>query len=140
MDWGLSTLFTSAFLAATILPLSSEAVMLGLFYSYEYNLALLWGVATVGNVAGSMVNWYLGRYCLRYKGHKWFPVTDEQLQKAQNSYLKWGQYTLLLAWVPVIGDPLTFVAGLFRTPFYLFTFLVFVGKGGRYLVFLWLLT
>jgi membrane protein YqaA with SNARE-associated domain len=140
MDLGLTTLFASAFLAATILPLSSEAVLLGLFYSGDYDLLLLWGVATAGNVAGSMVNWYLGRFCLCFQDHKWFPVKEGQLQSAQNSYLKWGRYSLLLAWVPVIGDPLTFVAGLFRTPFFIFTLLVFLGKGGRYLVLLWLLS
>ena len=140
MDWGLSGLFASAFLAATVLPLSSEAVLLGLVYSGDYDLLLLWGVATVGNVAGSMVNWYLGRYLLRYKDHKWFPVKEEQLQSAQKSYLKWGIFSLLLAWVPVIGDPLTLVAGLFRTPLLFFTLLVFLGKGGRYLVLLWLLS
>ncbi|MBF0381417.1 MAG: DedA family protein [Magnetococcales bacterium] len=140
MDWGLSGLFGSAFLAATVLPLSSEAVMLALFYSGGYDLWQLWGVATAGNVAGSMVNWYLGGYCLRYRDHKWFPVTNEQLQTAQNSYLKWGRFSLLLAWVPVIGDPLTFVAGLFRTPLLVFTLLVFIGKGGRYFVLLWLMS
>ncbi|MBF0448604.1 MAG: DedA family protein [Magnetococcales bacterium] len=140
LDWGLGGLFVSALLAATILPLSSEAVLAGLYYSADHDPRWLWLVATAGNVGGSMVNWYLGRETLRWQHEKWFPLQAEQLHAAQSRYLKWGRWSLLLAWVPVIGDPLTYVAGLFRTPLLFFTVLVFMGKGGRYLLLLWVLS
>ena len=112
---------------------------MGLFYAGGYDPILLWSAATAGNVGGSLVNWYMGRYSLRYIDRKWFPVSADRLQSAEKSYLKWGRWSLLFAWVPVIGDPLTLVAGLFRTPIFFFTLLVFLGKGGRYLILLWLL-
>jgi membrane protein YqaA with SNARE-associated domain len=139
MEWGIAGLLLSAFLAATVLPLSSEAVLTGLFFSREYDLVLLWWVATLGNVAGSLVNWYLGRYSLRFAHKKWFPLKPDQLRSTQQSYLKWGRWSLLFAWVPIIGDPLTLVAGFFRTPLLFFTLVVFLGKGGRYFVLLWIL-
>ncbi len=140
MDYGITGLFLSAFLAATILPLSSEAVLLGLVAAGGYDPVLLWCAATAGNVGGSLCNWYLGRYCGAFTDHKWFPLKPDQLKPAKENYHKWGQFSLLLAWVPIIGDPLTMVAGLFRTPLAIFTILVFIGKGGRYFVLLWLLT
>ncbi|MBF0453385.1 MAG: DedA family protein [Magnetococcales bacterium] len=139
MIWGLVGLFFSALLAATILPLSSEAVLAGLFLAGDIDPLLLWGVATAGNVGGSLVNWYLGRMALRYSDRSWFPLKADQLEKSKQNYLRWGRWSLLLAWVPVIGDPLTLVAGLFRTPLPFFTLLVLVGKGGRYALLLWLL-
>jgi membrane protein YqaA with SNARE-associated domain len=139
MEWGLIGLFSSAFLAATVLPLSSEAVLIGLFYAGDYDPVTLWATATAGNVGGSLINWYLGRYMLSYADRSWFPVSQERLQSAQKSYLEWGRWSLLLAWLPIIGDPLTLVAGLFRTPLFFFTLLVFLGKGGRYLALLWLI-
>ncbi len=139
MEWGLTGLFASAFLAATVLPLSSEAVLVGLYYSGGHDPLLLWSAATAGNVGGSIVNWYLGRYSLRFANRSWFPVKPAQLQKAEMQYRRWGRWSLLFAWIPVIGDPLTLVAGVFRTPLLFFTILVCIGKGGRYLVLHWVL-
>lgn len=137
--WGLLGLFTSALLAATVLPLSSEAVLAGLFYTGEYAPFVLWATATAGNVGGAIINWFLGRYSLRYAEHRWFPLKGKSLAAAQDSYRRWGRWSLLFAWVPVVGDPLTLVAGILRTPLLFFVLLVFIGKGGRYFVLLWLL-
>ena len=126
-------LFSSAFLAATILPFSSEAVLAGLTAAGGYDLLLLWGVATLGNTLGAMVNWTLGRWCLHWQGRKWFPFKEDDLDKADRWFSKWGVWSLLLSWVPVIGDPITFAAGFLRVNFWLFTVLVVIAKGGRYL-------
>lgn len=136
MNSGLLTLFFGSLLAATILPFSSEALLVGLHLSGDYPLTTLWLVATLGNVAGGQINWLLGRYCLRFQSHKWFPVTPLAMAQAKERFLHWGQYSLLLAWVPVIGDPLTFAAGAFEVSFVRFTLLILLGKGGRYLVLL----
>lgn len=126
-------LFSSAFLAATILPFSSEAVLAGLTAAGGYDLVLLWGVATLGNTLGAMVNWTLGRWCLHWQGKKWFPFKEDDLNKADRWFSKWGVWSLLLSWVPIIGDPITFAAGFLRVNFWLFTVLVVIAKGGRYL-------
>jgi len=127
-------LFLSAFLAATILPFSSEAVLAALYAVEPRDALLLWGVATLGNTLGAMVNWVLGRFCLHWRARPWFPFKADKLTRAEVWFRRYGVWSLLLAWVPVAGDPLTFVAGLLRVNFILFCVLVAAGKGGRYAV------
>ena len=127
-------LFLSALVAATVLPMQSEAVLVGLLLSGEYLVTALLVVATVGNVLGSVINWVLGRYLLRFKDHRWFPSDEAQLERAQNWYRRYGRWSLLGSWLPVVGDPLTVVAGVMREPFVPFVVLVTVAKGARYLV------
>lgn len=131
------SLFFTAFIAATLFPLSSEALLAALIYQ-KYSLLLLWLAATAGNSLGSCVNWYLGRQCLRWQDKRWFPVTPLQLTRAQQRFQRYGPFSLLFAWVPVIGDPLTFVAGIMRVPFTQFVVLVLLGKAVRYAVVIWL--
>lgn len=128
------TLFLSAFGAATLLPLQSEAVLAGLLLNGTHPAWALLVVATFGNVLGSVVNWGLGRYLERWRGRRWFPVPAAQLGKAQAHYHRYGRWSLLLSWVPVIGDPLTVVAGVMREPLWSFVLIVTIAKAGRYLV------
>lgn len=135
---GIAGVFLSAFLAATILPFSSE-IVLGAFYAAGGGGAVvLWLVASAGNVLGALVNWWLGRYLLHWQGRKWFPFKQRQLDRAESWFGRFGVWSLLLAWVPVIGDPLTFAAGFLRVNVWLFLVLVTIGKAGRYAVVLWL--
>lgn len=127
-------LFGAAFVAATILPAQSEAVLVGLLLTGAYPPALLLLVASVGNVAGSVMNWLLGRSVERYRDRRWFPVRPAALERAQGWYRRYGQWSLLLSWVPVVGDPLTVAAGVMREPFLPFLLLVALAKTGRYLV------
>jgi len=130
------TLFTVSFLAATLLPLGSEALLV-YDISQNYSLLLLWGFATVGNTLGSMVNYWLGlkgEAYLERKGH----VSVEKMKKARGFFAKYGGWTLLLSWVPIIGDPLTFIAGVLRYDFKWFSLIVFVAKGLRYAVIIFL--
>ncbi|RRJ85497.1 DedA family protein [Aestuariirhabdus litorea] len=92
----------------------------------------LWGAATLGNTLGSCVNWQLGRYLLHFQERRWFPFSGEQLERAQSRFNRWGLWSLLLSWVPVIGDPITFAAGVMRVRFATFLLLVLLAKGGRY--------
>ncbi len=128
----LSLMFTG-FLAATLIPASSEALLLVLFQQ-GYTPWLLWLAATIGNTLGSCVNWFLGREIVRFRDRRWFPVSLQQLQKAQALFNRYGTWSLLLAWLPVVGDPLTLVAGVLRVRFVLFLMLVATGKGLRYAV------
>ena len=126
-------LFASGFLAATLLPLSSEAVLVGLVAVGGHDFAPLWLTATLGNSLGAAVNWALGRYCLRWRDRRWFPIKAPVLDRAERWFSRYGVWSLIMAWLPVVGDPLTFVAGVLRVNFWLFIALVAVGKGARYL-------
>ena len=126
------TLFAVSFLAATLLPLGSEALLL-YDISQNYSLLLLWSFATVGNTLGSMLNYWLGlkgEVYLEKRGH----LSTEKMDKARTFFAKYGRWSLLLSWAPLIGDPLTFVAGVLRYDFKWFTLIVFVAKGLRYAI------
>lgn len=127
-------LFLSALIAATILPMQSEAVLVGLLLNANHPALLLLLVATFGNVLGSVINWYLGRFLLRFKDKRWFPSSDAQLRRAQHWYRRYGRWSLLASWLPVVGDPLTIVAGLMREPLGPFLLLVTLAKGTRYVI------
>ncbi|KTC40539.1 hypothetical protein AO269_27380, partial [Pseudomonas putida] len=96
-------LFLAAFGAATLLPMQSEAVLVGMLLSDRYVISTLLTVAIVGNVLGSVLNWVLGRCVERFRHKRWFPVSEAKLAKAQQSYLRYGHWSLLLSWVPIIG-------------------------------------
>jgi len=127
-------LFLSAFGAATVLPLQSEAALAGLLLLGEQPAWALVAVATVGNVLGALLNWLLGRFIERWHDKRWFPLRTETLAHAQDAYRRYGHWSLLLSWAPIIGDPLTVVAGIMREPLWRFALLVSVAKAGRYLV------
>ena len=127
-------LFSVAFLAATLLPLQSEIVLTGLLAAGSQPVGMLILVASVGNVLGSSVNWWLGRYIERFRDRKWFPVKAEELRRAEKWYHRYGRWSLLLSWVPVIGDPLTVIAGILREPLWSFLVIVTFAKTARYLV------
>ncbi|MBF0192628.1 MAG: DedA family protein [Magnetococcales bacterium] len=99
----------------------------------------LWWAASLGNVLGAQINWGVGRYCLRFQDRRWFPVAPETLRKAGERFRAQGEWSLLFAWLPVVGDPLTFVAGAFGVPFWRFSLWVVPGKAGRYLLIVGLL-
>ncbi|MER9650837.1 YqaA family protein [Mesorhizobium sp. M0199] len=126
-------LFLTAFAAATILPMQSEAALAGLLLTESYAPALLIASASAGNVLGSIVNWWLGRGVDRFRDRKWFPVKPSALTRATRWYQRYGRWSLLLSWLPLIGDPLTLVAGALREPFWSFLAIVTIAKVGRYL-------
>lgn len=125
-------LFFSAFVAATILPAQSESVLTGLILLDQVPVSVLVIVASIGNVAGSVVNWGLGRAVERYRDRRWFPVKPTMLARATGWYHRYGKWSLLLSWVPIIGDPITVVAGVLRERFWRFLWLVSIAKTGRY--------
>lgn len=127
-------LFLAAFLAATLLPMQSEAALVALLLTGEHSPWLLLAVASVGNVLGSVVNWLLGRGIERFRERRWFPVSPAALDRARGWYRRYGRWSLLLSWLPVVGDPLTVMAGVLREPLPIFLLLVSIAKVGRYLV------
>jgi len=128
------SLFSAAFLAATLLPAQSELLLAGLLVMGDQPAWALIAVATAGNTLGSATNWLLGRYLMHFKDRRWFPAKQTTLDKAEAWYRKYGRWSLLLSWAPVIGDPLTVMAGVLREPFASFCCIVLVAKLGRYLL------
>jgi membrane protein YqaA with SNARE-associated domain len=126
-------LFLSALIAATILPMQSEAVLVGLMLAGKYSVPALILVAGIGNVLGSILNWLLGRAVETLRNRPWFPVSPERLEQAAGWYRRYGRWSLLLSWMPVIGDPLTVAAGVMKEPFARFLLLVTIAKLGRYI-------
>ncbi|TVP73578.1 MAG: DedA family protein [Rhodobacteraceae bacterium] len=130
----LSGLFLAALVAATLLPGQSEVVLLAMVLTDLHPVWLLVSVASAGNVLGSLVNWAMGRFMMRYSDHKRFPFTAEQIAKSQAWYGRWGWMSLWASWVPVIGDPLTLAAGIMREPLWRFLLVVTMAKTGRYII------
>lgn len=127
-------LFFAALLAATMLPGQSEALLAGLVISDGYTAAALIAVASLGNTVGATINWAIGRGVERFRGSRWFPVGEKALNRAQGWYGRYGRWSLLLSWMPFIGDALTVVAGIMRERILIFLPLVAVAKTGRYVV------
>jgi membrane protein YqaA with SNARE-associated domain len=131
------SLFFSGLLAATLFPASSEVLLLAL-QQQGYQPVWLFIAATAGNTLGSCINWYLGLSLLRFEQRRWFPLSAGQLETARQHFQRFGVWSLLLAWLPVVGDPLTLAAGVLKVRFRVFLPLVLLGKAARYGVLLWL--
>ena len=133
------SLFAISFLAATILPFSSELTLAGLIATSDYDNLLLLIAASFGNVLGSVVNWALGSYSRNLTTKKWFPFKETQIERSSKWFRKFGKWSLLFAWAPAVGDPLTLVAGILRVKFIDFIILVAIGKVSRYLIVFYLI-
>ncbi|UTW00754.1 DedA family protein [Marinomonas rhizomae] len=130
-------IFLVSFLSATVLPLGSEGLLL--YYANDVNLSVfyLWLWASLGNTLGGLTNWFLGLYLVRFEHKKWFPVTPKTRQKAERFFNKYGVWSLLFTWLPVVGDGIALVSGVLRTPIWYFLPLVLIGKAARYALILW---
>lgn len=127
-------LFAISLIAATILPAQSEAGLVALILSGQYSTLLLVVVASLGNILGSLVNWLLGIGIERFRHKRWFPVGEVALNRAQRWYRRYGKWSLLASWLPIVGDPITVVAGVMREPLPVFLLLVTIAKTARYAV------
>ena len=131
-------LFFSSLIAATIFQAGSEIILATLSSTENYSKILLLITATTGNVLGAVINWFIGYYVIKFQDKKWFPIKKNKIKKYSNIYQKWGILSLLFSWLPIIGDPLTVISGIFRTNILLFLILVTIGKAGRYLAILFI--
>ena len=125
------SLFWVALASATLLPGGSEVWLARLWCVGEPALAL-WAVATVGNTLGSLINVALGRYARQFQHRRWFPASPEGLARAERWYHRFGEASLLLSWLPVIGDPLTVLAGVMRLAWWRAMLWIVLAKGARY--------
>ena len=139
INWGHWGLFLSAFLSATLLPGSSEVLLAGLMLAGTHTNLKLWFWATLGNVLGALLNMELGSGIIRGRGAKWLGITKDRWLQAEAWFQKYGQWSLILAWLPVIGDPLTVVAGTLGISRTRFLILVTFGKAVRYWVLIYMM-
>lgn len=128
-------LFLIAFLAATLLPAQSEVVFVSLLTLERYPAALLLTVASVGNILGSCLNFAIGRFLANSTWIQRF-ISPSQRERTEQYYRQYGRWSLLVSWLPIVGDPLTVIAGALRESFLWFIILVTIAKAGRYLVIL----
>ena len=105
----------------------------------NYNLVLLLIFASLGNISGSIINFILGKKILILKDKKWFPVSPTQLSRSQFIFNKYGVWSILLAWVPIIGDPITILSGTLNVNFFKFLLLVSISKISRYVFLIYIL-
>ncbi len=126
-------LFFASFTAATLLPGGSEVLLVALL-NQGYAIIGLFLAASIGNTLGSVVNYFLGSYFIHFQDRKWFPISAKQAEQAQKWFGKYGQWSLLFAWLPIVGDPLTLYAGMMKMPFWRFLILVWLGKSLRYAI------
>ncbi len=133
MDWAL---FFSALISSTLLPGGSEALLLYRLNEGVNPLAVVL-VATTGNVLGSFITYGMGRLGNEAIHRKWLRISEQQTERAERWFEKYGRSSLLFAWLPVVGDPLCLVAGLLRCSVISFLLLVTLGKLGRYAFLAW---
>lgn len=128
---GLPTLFLLSFLAATILPIGSEWLLVILIIQglSPTNVVI---TASIGNFLGACTTYLIGICGSDFFIRSVLRISDEQLDRSRKVYEKYGTWSLLLSWLPVVGDPLCLLAGLFRIGVGRFSLLVFVGKFSRY--------
>lgn len=126
-------MFAAAFISATLLPAQSEAVLVAFLQTNKLSVWGLIAIATLGNTLGSASNWLLGMYFLKFRDRPWFPVSPTRLNKAERWYRRYGRWSLLLSWLPVVGDALTLAAGILREPFSSFFAITCTAKMLRYL-------
>jgi len=127
------TLFFVSLGAATLLPFGSEALFLYDISTYPQDIYILWFIATIGNTLGSVINYYIGAKGEKYLEKKGY-LKHSSIQLYKNRFDRYGGVLLLLAWMPVIGDPITFIAGVLRYKFSYFIILVSISKGARYAI------
>ena len=133
IEYGYIGLFIASFLAATILPLSSEIVLTLLLLS-KLDPVLLIATATLGNVLGSFTNYSIGSYGGELLVKKLLKITGKSFENAKHRFRKYGVFSLFFAWVPIIGDPLTVVAGILKINIIIFAIIVTTGKLIRYII------
>ena len=124
-------LFVNSFISATLFPLGSEALLL-YYLSQNLNYILLLLFASVGNTMGSILNYWLGLKGEKYLINKNI-LKEKNIKKYKNYFDKYGAFTLLLSWMPIIGDGFTFVAGMLKYDIKRFIILVFLAKTFRYI-------
>ena len=127
------SLFVSSVLAATLIPAQSESILVGSILLMPAEVVSLVTMASFGNTLGAVVNWFLGRFFAQTIGRRFFSDTP-RMRRVTHWYQRYGRLTLLGSWIPIVGDPLTFCAGVLREPLWRFLLVVTFAKTLRYVI------
>ena len=127
-------LFATCLAAGSVVPIPSEAAFVALLFDSDFAPWTLIATATTGNVTGSTINWLIGRSAARLAGRRWYPVSEAGLERGRAWYHRYGRWSLLMSWIPIVGDPLTITAGMMREPLWSFLLIVSAAKFSRYAV------
>ncbi len=136
-SYGYSGLFLLSFLAATLIPLGSEWLVVALLLD-RHNPYLIVAVATIGNYLGACTTYLIGRYGGPWLTEKLLRIDSAAKEKAERFYSRYGSWSLLMSWLPIVGDPLCLVGGILQIGFRYFSLLVLTGKLARYATVAWL--
>jgi len=137
LSYGFFSLFLMSFLAATLLPIGSEWLLVALLLLKKDPVVAV-AVASAGNYLGAVTTYGIGIYGGPFLTERVLGLDEAKTTRARHLYDRFGSYSLLFSWLPVVGDPLCLVGGLFRVKFLRFSLLVFTGKLGRYAAVAWL--
>ena len=137
ISWGIFGLFSGSFLSATLIPFPSEGLLIT-FYEMDYPIYLALAAATIGNTLGGLTNYAVGRFGTSTTVIKRFKLNQERIEKWENRFSKHGYLLGLLAWLPIVGDPMVVVLGLFRVKFWPLAIMILIGKFGRYAIITWI--
>ena len=132
-ELGLLGLFIGTFLAATIVPFSSDALYIGILLTGISPWAVF-VIGTMGNWLGGVTTYFLGRLAKWEWVEKTFKVKPETLEKQHNLILKYGVWVALLTWVPIVGDVIAIALGFYKCPAIWSMLLMLVGKAGRFAI------
>lgn len=128
-------LFLISFLGATMVPLATEVFVIGMA-RLDYNIWLVMITATMGGFVGNLVNYYVGQKGTDFVLSRYIKIDEKTWARAERTFQKYGVVALFFSWLPIVGDPLTIVAGAFHTKMTVFTFWVIAGKFLRYIILL----
>ena len=133
LELGLLGLFAGTFLSATIIPFLSDLILLG-FYEAGYPILSCLVIATIGNLAGGLTNYFIGFGSSKAALSSKYRLSEKRLGKWKKRLDKWGIYLGLIAWVPIVGEPMTIALGFFRVQFWPLFCMMLIGKFSRYLI------
>jgi membrane protein YqaA with SNARE-associated domain len=137
LSYGYPALFLLSFLAATLIPLGSEWLLVTMLLQQHNPLATV-ATATIGNYCGALSSYLIGIYGSDFIATKVLRMDSSSTRKAERFFAKYGSWSLLFSWLPIVGDPLCLVGGALKIPLGRFSLLVFTGKAVRYCAVSWL--
>ena len=131
LTWGYVGLFIVCFLSSSVVPMTSEFLLIAMQQT-GYNVWLILIVASTGNYFGSLTSYFVGKYGANYVLSRYFEPSPKRREQATQLYNRWGAPILFFSWVPLIGDALTMISGILHGNLWVFTFWVALGKFVRF--------
>lgn len=133
LEYGYIGLFLGSFLAATVVPFSSDVLLVGMLFAGGEPILTV-TIATIGNWLGGLTSYWLGWLGKTEWLERWFRVKPETIERHKSKVERWGAWLALLTWLPIVGDLFAIVLGFYKAPFWPSALWMFVGKCGRFVI------